>query len=159
MYAGSTFPALDVRLVALTMDEPTVGGARRLHHALRQRRMAVHDPRDLREAALERLGVDQLLDQIRGPRAQDVAADQLAVALVADDLDDPRAVAVDGPGADRAVVDLAHDDVHVLLAGLLLGEAERGDVRRAERRARDVDVLDRVGLHPGRVLDRDHALV
>ena len=91
--------------------------------------------------------------------ADDVAADQLAVLLVADDLDHAAAVAVDRAGADRAVVDLADDDVDALLARLLLGQPERGDVGRAERRARDVDVLDRVRLQPGGVLDGDDALV
>ena len=114
---------------------------------------------DLVVAALERLGVDELLDQLGRAGADDVAADQLAVLLVADDLDHAAAVAVDGAGADRAVVDLADDDVEALLARLLLGEPERADVGRAERRARDVDVLDRVRLHPGGVLDGDDALV
>ena len=36
------------------VDQPAVGGARGLHHALRQRRVAVDDARDLRVAALER---------------------------------------------------------------------------------------------------------
>ena len=84
---------------------------------------------------------------------------QLAVLLVADDLDHAGAVAVDGAGADRAVLDLADHDVDALLARLLLGQPERADLRRAERRARDVDVLDRVRLEPGGVLDGDHALV
>src|SRR4051812_16033554 len=117
------------------------------------------DAADLVIAALERLGVDELLDQLGRARADDVAADQLAVLLVADDLDHAAAVAVDGAGADRAVVDLADDDVEALLPRLLLGEPERADVGRAERRPRDVDVLDRVGLHPRGVLDGDDALV
>ena len=45
------------------------------------------------------------------------------------------------------------------LARLRLGQAEARHVRRAERRARDVDVLEPVGLHARRVLDRDDALV
>src|SRR3954449_4080573 len=117
--------------------------------------MPVHDARHLVVAALERTGVDELLDQLRGARTDDVPADQLAVLLLADDLDHPAAVAVDRARTDRAVVDLADDDVEALLARLLLREAERPDVGGAERRARDVLVLDRVGLHPGRVLDRD----
>src|SRR5215218_452726 len=121
--------------------------------------MAVDDARDLGIAALERLGVDELLDQLGRLRADDVAADQLAVPLVADDLDHAGAVAVDRAGADRAVLDLADHDVDALLARLLLGQPERADGRGAERRARDVDVLDRVGLQPGGVLDGDHALV
>ena len=57
-------------------------------------------------------------------RADDVAAEQLAVLLVADDLDEAGAVAVDGAGADRAVLHLADDDVVAGLARLLLGEPE-----------------------------------
>src|SRR4051812_48854460 len=91
----------------LAVDEPPVGGTRSLHHGLRQGRVAVDDPRHLGVAALQRLRVDELLDELGGPRADDVAADQLAVALVADDLDHAAAVAVDGARAHRAVLHLA----------------------------------------------------
>src|SRR5829696_7736065 len=141
------------------VDEPAICRAGGLHDAFGERRVAVHDARDLRVPALERLGVDELLDEVDGLGAHDVAAHQLAVLLVADHLDDAAAVAVDGAGADRAVVDLADDDVEPLLARLLLGQPERADVGRAERRARDVWVLDRVRLQAGRVLDGDDALV
>src|SRR4051812_43456908 len=110
-------------------------------------------------AALERLGVDELLDELGRARPDDVAADQLAVLRVADDLDHPVAVTVDRARADRAVLELADDDVVARLLRLLLGQAERADVRRAERRARDVDVLDRVRLLARGVLDGDDALV
>ena len=63
------------------------------------------------------------------------------------------------PGAHGAVLDLAHHDVVALVARLRLGEAEAGHVRGAEGGSGDVDVLDRVGRHPGGVLDGDHALV
>ena len=141
------------------MDEPAIRRARRLHDRLAQRRVAVDDARDLGIAALEQLGVDELLDELGRLRADDVAAEQLAVALVADDLDQAAAVAVDRAGADGAVLDLADGDVVAGLARLLLGQPEGGDVGRAERRARDVDVLDRVRLEAGRVLDGDDALV
>src|SRR5919199_5571378 len=121
--------------------------------------MAVDDPRDLRVAALERARVDQLLDQLGRLRADDVAAEQLAVLALADDLHQPAAIAVDGPRADGAVLELADDDVVALLARLLLGQAEAADVRRAKGRARDVDVLERVRLHARGRLDRDDALV
>jgi hypothetical protein len=128
------------------VDEPAIGSPSGFHHALGERRVAVDDPGHLGVAALEGLGVHELLDELRGLRADDVAAHELAVALVADDLDDARAVAVDRAGADRAVVDLADHDVHALLARLGLREAEGGDVRRAEGGPRDVDVLERVRL-------------
>ena len=89
-----------------------------------------------------------------------MAAEQLAVLLVADDLDEAGAVAVDRAGADGAVLDLADDDVVAGLLGLLPRSARsERDVGRAERRARDVDVGDRVRLQAGGVLDGDDALV
>src|SRR4051794_27260177 len=121
--------------------------------------MAVDHAGQLGVAALQRADVDELLDELGRLRADDVAAEQLAVLLLADDLDQAGAVAVDGAGADRAVLQLADDDVVAGLLGLRLGEAEARHVRGAERRAWDVDVADRVGLHPVGVLDRDDALV
>src|SRR5690606_4595566 len=109
-------------------------------------------------AALERLRVDELLDHLGRLRADDVAAEQLAVLLVADDLDGA-GLAGDRRAADRAVGDLADDDVVALLLGLRLGQAERADVGAAERRPRDVDVADRMRLEALDVLGRDHALV
>src|SRR4051812_44241653 len=113
------------------VDEPAIGRAGGFHHGLRQRRVAVDHPGDLGVAALQVLGVDELLDQLGGLRPDDVAAEQLAVLLVADDLDEAGAVAVDGPGADRAVLDLADDDVVPAIARLLLGQPERRHVRGA----------------------------
>ena len=80
--------------------------------------MAVDDARELGVTALQQLDVDQLLDQLGRLRADDVAAQQLAVALVADDLDQAAAVAVDRAGADSAVLDLADGDVMAGLARL-----------------------------------------
>ena len=141
------------------MDEPAIGVARGLHDRLAQRRVAVDHPRDLAEAALERPHVDELLDQLGRLRADDVAAEQLAVLRLADDLHEAGAVAVRRARADGAVLDLAGDDVVAGLLGLRLGQPERGDVRRAERRARDVDVDERVRRVPDRVLGGDDALV
>ena len=53
----------------------------------------------------------------------------------------------------------ADDDVVAGVDRLLLGEPEAADVRVAEGRARDVDVLDRVRLQAGGVLGGDDALV
>src|SRR3954449_227201 len=134
-----------VVLPASAVYQPAVGGARGLHDALGERRVAVDDARDVGVAPLEQPDVDELLDELGGAGADDVAAEHLAVLLVADDLDDAGAVAVDGARADRAVLDLAHDDVVALLARLLLGQPETADVGRAERRPRDVEVGDRMG--------------
>src|SRR3954465_5656383 len=148
-----------VVLPASAGDQPAVGGARGLHDALGERRVAVDDARDLGVAALEELDVDELLDELGGAGADDVAAEHLAVLLVADDLDDAGAVAVDRAGPDRAVLDLADDDVVALLARLLLGQPERSGGGRAERRPGDVEVADRMSGQAGGVLDGDDALI
>ena len=110
-------------------------------------------------AALERLGVDELLDELGRLGADDVAAEQLAVLLVADDLDQAGAVAVDRAGADGAVLDLADDDVVAGLAGLRLGEAERATFG-VQNVARGMSGYS-IGcvVLAGGVLDGDDALV
>src|SRR5881275_635932 len=106
--------------------------------------MAVDDPRHLRIATLEHARVDELLDQLGGAAPDDVAAEQLAVALLAHQLHGSRAVAVHDAAADRTVLDLADDDVVALFPGFFLGQTEAADVWGAEGGARDVDVVDRV---------------
>src|SRR6185312_15127667 len=147
------------RVARLPVDQPAVRCACGLHHALGQRRVPVHHTCDLRIAALQRAHVDELLDQLGRLRADDVAAEQLAVSAVADDLHQAGAIAVDGSGTDGAVRHSADDDVVAGVLRLLLGEAERGDVRHAEGRARDVDVRDRMRRVPRDVLGGDDALV
>ena len=73
--------------LGLAVDQPAVGGACGFHQRLGHRRVAVDDPRYLGVPALEQLGVDELLDQFGRFGADDVAAEQLAELLVADDLD------------------------------------------------------------------------
>src|SRR5581483_8451779 len=141
------------------MDEPAVGRARGLHHGLGQGGVTVHDPGDLRVAALQLPDVHQLLDELGRLGPADVPAQQLPVALLADDLDDAAAVAVHRPGAHRPVLDLAHGDVVPGVASLRLGEAEAGDVGGAEGGAGDVDVHHRVRGHPRGVLHRHDALL
>ena len=69
------------------------------------------------------------LDQLRGLRADGDHAEQLAVARLADHLDEAGAVAVHGRAGDRRVRHRADDDlVAVLLARLRLREADRGDL-------------------------------
>ena len=100
--------------------------------------MSVDDPGDLRKPTLQRPDVDEFLDQLGRLRADDVPAEELAVAAVADDLDEAGPVAVDGPGADRAVLDAPDDDVVAGVERLGLGQTEARDVRRAEGRPGNV---------------------
>ena len=89
------------------MDDPAGGGAGAFHDRLGERRVRVHRAGDLLEAALELLRDDQLGDHLGRARADDVRAEQLAVARVADDLHHALAVAVDGRRADAAHRELA----------------------------------------------------
>src|SRR3954454_9857459 len=115
--------------------------------------------RDLVEAALELVRVDELLDEVGGLDGDDVAAEQLAVLLVADDLDHARAIAVDRGRADGAQRHLAYDDVEALLLRLGLSQPEGGDLRVAEGHGWDEAVVDRLRGEAGRVLDGDDPLV
>src|SRR4051794_34552872 len=56
--------------------------------------MAVDGASDLGPAFLERFDVDELLDELGGLGADNVAAQQLAVAVVAADLDEALAIAI-----------------------------------------------------------------
>src|SRR5947207_3222057 len=121
--------------------------------------MRVHAARHLGVATLEVVRHHKFLEHVRRLHAHDVRAEQLAVLLVADDLDLTAAVAIDRARTHGAHRDLADHHVMTGLLRLLLGEAEARHLRVAERGPRDVVVLDRVGIHPGRILHRDHALV
>src|SRR5207248_4332434 len=146
-------------LLASAVDQPAVRRARRFHHGLRERGVAVDHARHLGEAALQRARVDELLHELGRAAADDVAAEQLAIAGLADDLDEAGAVAVDGAPADGSVGNLAHYHLVALLARLGLGQPKRAHVRLAEGRARHVHERERVRLLPGRVLYGDDALI
>src|SRR5918993_2890299 len=119
------------------VDEPAVGRAGGLEDRLGERRMRMDRAGDLRVAALQIPGDDELLDQVGGLRRDDVRAEDLAVAAVADDLHHAAAIAVDGRRADRAHRHFADDHLMPGLLGLLLGQPEARDLRRAERHSRD----------------------
>src|SRR5206468_12955212 len=74
--------------------------------------------------AISTLSLHDALPIFRRLRADDVAAEQLAVLLLADELHKALAIAVHGARANRAVLHLADDDVMALLASLGLGQAE-----------------------------------
>src|SRR4051794_1039103 len=132
----------------LAVDEPAIRSASGFQDRLGERRMGVDRACKLGIAALELLGDDQFLDQVGGLRGDDVAAENLAVLLVADDLDHSATVAVDRRGTDRAHRDLPDGHVVALLLGRLLGQAEARHLRRAEGRCRDRVVVQRCGSWP-----------
>src|ERR1700748_3398494 len=75
------------RQASSPVDEPAVGGARGFHDGLGEGRVGGDAAAHLWVAALEVVGHDQLLNHVRRLNADDVRAEQLAVLLVADDLD------------------------------------------------------------------------
>src|SRR6185436_9561806 len=76
-----------------SVNQPAVGRACGFHDAFREGRVAVDHAGDFGVAALDELDVDELLDELGGLGADDVAAEQLAVLLVAHELDEAGAVA------------------------------------------------------------------
>src|SRR5690242_16651434 len=119
----------------------------------------MYDPRDLLGAALERHHGDQLGDHVAGPVADDVGAEDLAVFGVDDELDDSVFVVVDGAGALAG--DFLFADLHLVrgLLGGALGEPDARHLRVGEGGADQQLLVDRLGLDPGRGLDRDDALL
>src|SRR4051812_29876350 len=110
----------------LPVDEPAVGCPRGLGHRLGKCGVGVDRAGHLLEAALEVVGHHELLDHVRRLHTHDVGAQELAVLLVAHDLDHAAAVAVDGRGANRAHRHLAHHHLVTGVPGLLLGHPEAG---------------------------------
>src|SRR5918996_1142147 len=136
-----------------TVDQPSVGGAGGLHHRLGEGRVAMDDVRELAKAALERPHVDKSLNQLRGARANDRGAQQLAELSLADKLDPARAISVDGRGANGPVADAPNDHVIPGSAGLLFGQSKGAHVGLAERRPGDVSVIHRLDVVARGVLD------
>src|SRR5690606_23708575 len=92
-------------------------------------------------------------------RADDVGAEEFAVPLVADDLDEAVSVA-HGPGPPvRAERELADLDVEALFTGLVFGQSDGRDLGVAVRHARDVRVVDTPVRDPGDDLGGDDPLV
>src|SRR5918992_5515644 len=84
-----------VEAAVSAVNQPAVRGPGGFHHRFGERRVRVDRSRHLVVAAFELAGVYQLLDQVGRLHRADVGAQDLAVLLVADDLHQAAAVAVD----------------------------------------------------------------
>ena len=100
---------------------------------------------------------DELVNQLRRVRADDVRAEDLAVLRVANDLHEALRLARRAraaAGHERKLPDLV---VELLVLALLLGEADRRDFGMAVRRVRDVAVVHSVRALAGEQLGQDDA--
>src|ERR1700730_15411584 len=86
-----------------------------------------------------------------------MCAEQLAVRVIADDLDEAHRVTEAVCLAVGAERELGYLDVEATFTGLCLGPAEAGDLRLAVGRPGDHDVVDLHGLRAGDGLRRDNA--
>ena len=96
---------------------------------------------DFLDRELVRARDDELVDQLRRVRADDVGAEDLAVLRVANDLHEAFGLARRARAAVRREGELADLVVELLVLALLLGEADRRDLGMAVRRVRDVAVV------------------
>src|SRR5581483_8829051 len=132
---------------------------RRLHHGLGERRMRVDRAPEVLDRPLERHRERDLGDELRRLGAADMPAQDLAVARLAHDLDDPFGLAA-GDGAPERP-ERRDPDPHVVagLARLLLRQADGRDLGVAVHAGRDAAVVDPSGIAAARRnLDRGDAL-
>jgi hypothetical protein len=123
------------------VDRPPERGQSRLANRFGERGVRVDGLFHLFHRGLEVAPEDELGDQFGRVRADDMGAQDLGVFPVADDLEEALCVAM---GEGPAVADpgeLAHLNVESLLAGLGLGQADRGDLRMAVRAVGHVVVV------------------
>src|SRR5947207_15737089 len=113
----------------LEMDCVAINGHRRLHHRLAQRRVGVDVATELPRIALEELCQRRLRDELGGVGPNDVRAQHLAGLGVGDDLDEAARLAVDLRAPDRREWKAANLYLVPVVASLLFGEADRGDLR------------------------------
>ena len=115
------------------VDHPAERIERRLGDRLGQRRMRVDRQIDFFDRELVLARDDELVDQLRRVRADDVRAEDLAVLRVANDLHEAFRLARRARAAVRREGELADLVVELLLLALLLGEADRRDFRDGSR--------------------------
>eukprot|EP01136_Pigoraptor_vietnamica_P011514 Opistho-1_new@50444 len=126
---------------------------------LRQRRVRVHVAGQLQRRQIPLLSQRQLGQELRHVRADHVGADELEVLGVGDQLDEADRLAEAMRLAVRHEREGGDLDLAPLVLGLLLGETERRDLRRAERRTRHHAVVaQRLGLRAADRLGSDDAL-
>src|SRR5829696_2460267 len=109
--------------------------------------------------ALDQLGEDALGYKIRDLRADHVHSEDEVCLLVGDHLHEAVGLTLyeglaNGPKREIRLLDLV-----ALLLGLGLRETEGGDLRAAERDARNHVLVHRQRILAGHVLDGDYALV
>ena len=96
-------------------------------------------------------------DQLVGLRADDVDAENLAVLLVGDHLDEAVVTAEDRRLAVADERKLADLHLEALRLGLRFGQADAADSGLGVGRAGNAILVDRDGRLAGHVIDRDHA--
>src|SRR3990172_11799926 len=129
------------------VDRAAVDGHGRLADDLGERRVGVGRAPDLPGRRVEGEGERRLGDEVGGVRADEVDAQRVVGLLVPDHLGEALVLAADDRLGDRLEGDLADLVGDALLLALLLGQADRGDLRAAVRRTRLPDVVDRVDVH------------
>jgi hypothetical protein len=98
--------------------------------------MGVHAPGELERAEVPLLRERQFGEEFGDVRADEVSAEKLSVAGVGDELDETGGFAQTLGFPVRLEGEAGDDDLVARGAGLLLGDAEGGDLRLAERLAR-----------------------
>src|SRR5215217_5026893 len=120
--------------------------------------MGVDREVDFLDRVLVRAGDDELVNQLRRVRADDVRAEYLTILGATDDLHESFRLARGARAAVRRKGELADLVVELAVLALLLGETHRCDLRVAVRRARDVGVVEQVRVLTGDDLRYDDSL-
>src|SRR5690606_34674568 len=107
------------------VQRPAERGERRFADRFRERRVRVHRPLQLLDRRLQPPADHELADQLARVRADDVRAEDLAVALVADHLDEALGVTGRARPPVRAERERADLDVQPALARLRLRQTHR----------------------------------
>ena len=141
------------------MDGVAVHGQCGLHDRLAQRRVRVDVAAELPRVALEQLRQCRLGDELCRVGSDDMRAEHLARLGVGNDLDKAAGLTVDDRPAQRRERKAADPHFVSFLFGLLLGQADRRDLRMRVGAASHKLLVHRRHALPRDVLHRDDALV